>query len=1727
MLVKFRPGVELQASSGKVQANDAELSAVLRQVDAISVQRVFPDFAPSGDALQKLPASAYAALHSVYLLTLRPSVNVLDAVEILNRDPRVVYAEPDYIAYAIQEPPNDPYEPNDSFSQAYTITASTVYQAYISTDTDADFFKVDVETNYSRIQVDLTDLPADYDLFLYDPSEAEVASSRYAGLADETIDYSAAAVTGYFYVRVVGYNHAYDAYTPYSLLITITEPTPTPTPTETPTETPTRTPTDTPTETPTNTPTDTPTATPTNTPTPTPTLTPTNTPTVTPTPYVSDPLYRQQWNLAKVHIEDAWDAHGGSPLVIIAIVDSGVDLSHTDLMSNLWTNPGEIPNNGVDDDNNGYVDDVNGWNFVSDTEDVSDWSGHGSLVAGVAAARRDNGIGIAGVCGSCRIMPVKVMQPSGAANYSDIAAGVIYAANKGARIINISLGGYSFSNVLRDAVDYAESLGAVVVGGAGNDSTSAPFYPAAYANALAVAGTTNADTRSSFSNYGTWVDISAPDEDILTTALGGDYSNTSGTSVGAPLVSGLVGLLLSMHPDWTPAMVRSQLTHTADPIDTLNPGYEGELGSGRANAGRMILPPSPILVYAGYSANGTSNGHPDFGTSSSLEVSVRNDWADTEGVIGTLTTDDPYVAVVNGSADFGSILSGQTVANGTPFTITIAAGAGYNHSIPFSLALAANGGYTTTLTFTVTTRSSEQLVSGTIATDTIWTSDKVYVVNGNVGIAPGFTLTIQPGTEVKFNGNYALNVGGTLVADGSAEQPIVFMPYSSEGSWSRIYFDDPSADAVSDGAGVYQSGSILRCVRIQGASNGIECSGATPYLASLTTDGGGINCTLGSTAFWLLDSDVKGSVSATGAGHVWRSTISDGNLSLGSLSNVLTSTVAGTINLRDGSLVSGTSAGSAITISGGGVVENSTAGGTVSLGSGSVVNTTVTNGNITLGSGMVSDSYVTRGSIALTSGMVVSNTLRGGRVIAGDGSTLQGNDIEQAPGVGIQTSGTVTVTANRVVGSAGAGMIVYAGLVRGNLVANNDGDGLRVGTATVISNTLTGNKGNALYVGAGIPVQIEGNNFEFNTGTYDLYNDNPSGQYVDASKNWWGTTDVRAIGTRVYDFNVDYTKGPVTYTPVLTSPVADAPAYVRAITVTPESPVGIQTVTFEVAFSRDMDTSQTPTVGFNRSGLGIVDTFATQIGGSPWNEGALVVDGDRVYLGTSDYCLWQCSEHVCPSWLPSGWGVLDLDGWHTRATGRYVSGTKDMCGNIYLGDNAGNVLRVSPGGTESYFHAPSVPAGTQLGWWVTDMWFDSVGNTYVESTRVDHTCSKTVDVLLTNGTWAPYTGAPLSGSWWTPNRAPNEDMWGNLWHVVKSDSEPWKLVVTYRQLHVDYAADKNSAWQSPRQYSVSYDVTSLIPRRTYAAVVFGARTPDGMAIAPNSTYTFTVDYAGSIADTTPPPAPDVMAWNDGTNMMLGARWSVTDPDSAITLYRYAIGTTPGGTDVVNWTNSSMTETIRSGLNLVPGQSYYVSVRARNEGGLWSEAGASSGVVAGYNTQATVRLYPGWNLVSIPVRPPNTDAAAVLASITGHYDMVWAYDAASTSNPWKKYNPDAPPYANTLSNITESMGLWIHATDATTLTLVGQIQALSSIPLVTGWNLVGYASTQTRPITEALTSIAGKYVQVYAYHAADAGDPWKLYDPAAPPPVNDLAMLEPGRGYWIQVSQPGRLDITNP
>jgi subtilisin family serine protease len=306
-----------------------------------------------------------------------------------------------------------------------------------------------------------------------------------------------------------------------------------------------------------------------------------------------DPHYTEQWGLLRIRAPEAWDLTTGDDLTI-AVIDTGVDLDHPDLVGKLWTNAGEIPDNDLDDDGNGYVDDSHGWDFVNADAEPQDDHWHGTHVAGIAAADTDNGQGVAGVSWGARIMPLKVLDASGEGNYADVASAITYAADNGARILNLSLGGEDYSAALAEAVGYARERDCLLAAAAGNDN-GAVLYPAANDGVLAVVATTRWDKRWYGSNYGPEVDVAAPGADIYSTTLHDAYSSASGTSTATPHVSGLAALIWSVQPDLTNDEVTQAITETVRDLGP--PGWDEFYGWGRIDAYQAVSSVAFFRVY--------------------------------------------------------------------------------------------------------------------------------------------------------------------------------------------------------------------------------------------------------------------------------------------------------------------------------------------------------------------------------------------------------------------------------------------------------------------------------------------------------------------------------------------------------------------------------------------------------------------------------------------------------------------------------------------------------------------------------------------------------------------------------------------------------------------------------------------------------------------------------------------------------------------------------------------------------------------------------------------------------------------------------------------------------------------------------------------------------------------------------------------------------------------------
>lgn len=343
----------------------------------------------------------------------------------------------------------------------------------------------------------------------------------------------------------------------------------------------------------------------------------------------NDPLFEQLWGMrntgqtggtpgADIRATEAWSLATGDTNILVAVIDTGIDYTHPDLVENLWTNPGEIPGNGIDDDGNGIIDDVFGarWTGGSGAPtsgNPMDGNSHGTHVAGTIGASGDNGIGVVGVNWRVRMMALKFLSDAGSGYIADAISALEYALDKGARISNNSWGGGGYSQAMKDMIDTAAAAGHLFVAAAGNsasDNDLIPEYPATYpcANIVSVASSDHNDNRSSFSCFGrTTVHLAAPGSSILSSVPGGGYGTFSGTSMATPHVAGAAALLWSVNPSAPYSAIKQALING---VDVLPEWTDRVVSGGRLNLAKALqqmsphvrlegMPPLPLILPPG------------------------------------------------------------------------------------------------------------------------------------------------------------------------------------------------------------------------------------------------------------------------------------------------------------------------------------------------------------------------------------------------------------------------------------------------------------------------------------------------------------------------------------------------------------------------------------------------------------------------------------------------------------------------------------------------------------------------------------------------------------------------------------------------------------------------------------------------------------------------------------------------------------------------------------------------------------------------------------------------------------------------------------------------------------------------------------------------------------------------------------------------------------------------
>ncbi len=577
-----------------------------------------------------------------------------------------------------------------------------------------------------------------------------------------------------------------------------------------------------------------------------------------------DPFYRDgyQWYLGNpsslfwpagsmsINAEPAWDVTTGNHSVIIGIVDTGIDRTHVDLEANIWTNSGELPSDGIDNDVNGYVDDFFGWDFVSTDPDPSDDNGHGTLVAGIAASSGNNGIGGAGIAWNCRVMTIKVLDQNLIGSVSSGAAGIVYAAENGAQIINCSWV-TTHSYLLDAAIETASSFGTVIVGATGNDAKAVIKYPAAHPRVIAVGATDFTGTFSAFSNYGNEIDLCAPGRSIYQAAFSDHgsrfpYAGASGTSMACAQVSGATALLWSLHLTepaiWTSDFIRSHLVHSATyPVMLPDGRSTGLLDCYQA----LTLPTLPDILISDPIFHLIIDADQDgyFGPADLQDImfEVTNDWGTANQLTVTILNLGSPVAILPGSMDIGALSFGETHV--LSFQILAETQAVYGQTYDLMIQIQDSSmGYVKSFPITL---PIGPLTVSPIITNAVWgihgsiPAVKYRVPESVRAFVPFFSqLTIEPGVEVLFETGSSLHIDGELRAIGQPGQEIAFR--SLDGNpWQGIVFGPDSSPAIFDfppPAGHYLSGSVLRYCEISGANLGIiatgdSMGGGSPYLS--------------------------------------------------------------------------------------------------------------------------------------------------------------------------------------------------------------------------------------------------------------------------------------------------------------------------------------------------------------------------------------------------------------------------------------------------------------------------------------------------------------------------------------------------------------------------------------------------------------------------------------------------------------------------------------------------------------------------------------------------------------------------------------------------------------------------------------------------------------------------------------------------------------------------------
>lgn len=558
-----------------------------------------------------------------------------------------------------------------------------------------------------------------------------------------------------------------------------------------------------------------------------------------------DPMYSQQWGIEAISLDKLWSQPAISEKrPVIAILDTGVDISHPDLEANIWTNAAEADGaEDSDDDGNGFADDIHGWDFVNQSARMRDNNGHGTHCAGIAAAVGANGIGIVGANPDALIMPVTVMQSDGTGDVATIIKGIDYAAANGADIISMSFGGYSNSLAERDALAKAYQK-AVLVAAAGNDNlciyphmcevnrkVGATMFPAAYNFVLGVEATDISGNLASFSNFDEDgpvttafsdtelfnYELRAPGTLIASTFPGGQYRALSGTSMACPLAAGAISRLISAKEYGSKEELFGDLIYSSKGNIQIFDAYS------ISDADRK--PTLDLVTYRLDDAKmGDGDGRADAGETIRLYPTFRNSWGNARNITYTLTlaeTEDPEIITFMDS-EFGdthmiSNLSSYASAEAeNPFVFKVSPNCVDGRRIRMVLKATCDNVSAPLEKEIVLTVENGIELGGIIREDMTLTPDKNYIITSLLGVPEGMTLTILPGTTLKFRDRSGLSVSGTIIANGEPGNVISFTRtehgmYSEYNAISVLNFGDNEISYCAFGGLYTEDNTGIKC----------------------------------------------------------------------------------------------------------------------------------------------------------------------------------------------------------------------------------------------------------------------------------------------------------------------------------------------------------------------------------------------------------------------------------------------------------------------------------------------------------------------------------------------------------------------------------------------------------------------------------------------------------------------------------------------------------------------------------------------------------------------------------------------------------------------------------------------------------------------------------------------------------------------------------------------------